>query len=317
MTGILKLARFAERYAELGLALTWTPPGAKGPRHAGWNLPENAITDPAAALDYWTRNPRLGVAMLLEPSGLVSIDVDDEGLTRDVLRHFGVDIRGLREAAPTVVGRHYRLIYRAPPDLLKHRSLAWPRQDDSRSNFVLFEFRAGNIADTLPPTVHPGIGQPYRWENPPRHGFPELPARVLELWRDWPNFSRQALQLCPWWEPPPDRPSPAVARTADPRGGDSVIGAFNQAHDVTGILEAAGYTRRGKRFASPGTKHAAGVVILEPGRVYCHQQGDRLCSEHALDAFDLFRILDHGGDYRSAVRAAAELLGLNQEGRRA
>ena len=316
MTASPKMARFAERYCELGLALTWTPPGAKGPRHAGWNLPEKAITDPAAALEHWTRHDDCGIAALLGPSSLVSIDVDDEGLAYDVLQHFGVDLHLARESTPCIVGRHYRLMYRAPAETLSPRSLTWPRKDDPRASSVMFEFRAGAISDTLPPTVHPGTGRPYRWENPPRHGFPPLPTRILELWQDWAEFSRKALALCPWWTPPPDRPSPARAQSRELRG-ESVIDVFNQSHDAAAILEAHGYQRRGKRFASPGTHHAAGIVIMESGRVYCHQQGYPLSSDHTHDAFDVYRILQHGGDYRAAVKEAAALLGLDRRERAA
>jgi putative DNA primase/helicase len=308
------MARFAERYCELGLALTWTPRGQKGPRHAGWNLPENAITDPVAALDYWSRNPQQGIAALLASSGLVSFDVDDEAPTHRVMRHVGVDLRELRESAPCIVGKHYRLLYRAPAEPLKHRSLVWPKKDDPRSSSVLFEFRAGNISDTLPPTIHPGTGQPYVWENPPRNGFPPLPDRLLELWRD-PEFHRQVLALCPW-APPPNPPAPARALSREPLG-ESVIDAFNAAHDAAKILEEHGYQRRGKRFASPGTGHAAGIVLTELGKVYCHHQGDPLSGEHAHDAFDLYRLLEHGGDYQAAVKQAAQLLGLNRRERAA
>src|SRR5271156_5112836 len=71
-------AKFAKRYCEIGLALTWTSPSAKGPRHIGWQLPDNAISDPKRAFGYWLVNPAHGMAALLGPSGLVSLDVDDE-----------------------------------------------------------------------------------------------------------------------------------------------------------------------------------------------------------------------------------------------
>lgn len=310
MSAAPTIARYAQRYCELGMALTWTPLGHKGPRHAGWNLPENAVRDPAAALDYWSRHADHGIAVLLEPSRLVSVDIDDELLSREVLRHFDVDVLDLRECAPTIEGRHYRMMFRAPPESLTHRALAWPLKDDPRRSAVLFEFRAGNLADTLPPTRHAMTGLRYRWLNPPRDGFLPLPARFLELWRDWPTFSREALALCPW-APPPEPPRPSnLQRREPPR--DSVINQFNAAHDVAAILEAHGYRRRGKRFSSPETGHAAGVVLLDSGKVYCHHVGDPLHSEHALDAFDLYRILDHGGDYRSAVKAAAAALGLDR-----
>jgi hypothetical protein len=44
--------------------------------------------------------------------------------------------------------------------------------------------------------------------------------------------------------------------------------------------------------------------------VYSHHGSDPLADGHAHDAFDLFRILDHGGDARAAVKAAVEALGM-------
>jgi hypothetical protein len=41
-------------------------------------------------------------------------------------------------------------------------------------------------------------------------------------------------------------------------------------------------------------------------------QGKSTAISKALDAFDLYRILQYGGDYRAAVRAAANSLGLNR-----
>jgi putative DNA primase/helicase len=306
-------ARFAKRYCEIGLTLTFTMPATKGPRHHGWNLPENAIADPQRAFGYWLVNPTHGMAALLGPSGLVSLDVDDEQYSPHVLKNLGISLEQLRESTPTIIGRHYRLMFKAPHAELKHRTLSWPRQDDPRKGFALFELRAGNLADTLPPTRHAVTGLPYRWENPPMNGFPTLPTRLLEIWQDWETVNRQARALCPWAPPPKETPRPKERAAA--RTGPSVIAEFNAAHDIGQILERHGYVRRGKRFASPETSHGAGVVLLDDGRVFCHHQGDPLHGEHALDAFDIYRVLEHGGDYRCAVKAAAEALGLNQEAR--
>jgi putative DNA primase/helicase len=299
------MARFAERYSAHGLVLLRTAPGDKHPRYPGWNRPENAI-----APKFWVSHPRHGIATLLEPSGLVSIDVDDETVAEPLMQTFGVNLRKLRTAGPCIVGRHYRLMYRLPDVELKHRAIKWPKETDPRFSSVILEFRAGFVSDTLPPTIHPGTGMPYRWENPPRNGFPPLPVRLLELWMDWPDFNRAALALCPWAPPPQLTPPHRVRSRTNAR--ESVIDAFNFAHDVGTILEAHGYTRRGKRFASPGTDHAAGIVLTEHGRVFCHHAGDPLASEHSQDAFDVFRILQHGGDVCAAVRAASQALCLDR-----
>jgi Bifunctional DNA primase/polymerase, N-terminal len=309
MSAISNIAKFARRYCEIGLALTFTSPGAKGPRHAGWNIPENTIRDPKRAFGYWHLNPSHGVAALLGPSGLVSLDVDDERQSPGVLKHFGIDLEALRETTPTIVGRHFRLMFRAPAAELKHRSATWPNQG-APGNFVLFELRAGNLADTLPPTRHAVTGLPYRWENPPKHGFPQLPDRLLDIWQDWEATKLAIHALCPWAPPPPPPSEPRPHREYN---GPSVIEAFNAAHDVTALLESHGYQKRGKRFIAPDSGHAPGVSLLDNGKIYCHHQGDVLASERALDAFDVFRLLDHGGDFRAAVKAAAQALGLDRE----
>jgi putative DNA primase/helicase len=90
-----------------------------------------------------------------------------------------------------------------------------------------------------------------------------------------------------------------------------VIAAFNRARPVEELLADHGYTRRGKRWSSPTSSSGlAGVVVLDDGRVYSHHASDLLAGDHAHDAFDLFRILDHGGDTRAAFKAAAEELGM-------
>lgn len=306
------IERYAVRYCEIGLALTYTPPGERGPRHAGWNAPERAYTKPSDARRYWNNHPDHGIAALLSLSKLVSLDVDDIERSRRVLHHFGVNLDELRSAAPCIVGMHFRLMYKAPPIELKHKTIKWPEQKDPKRSFVLFELRAGLIADMLPPSIHQLTGRPYTWETPPRNGFPKLPGRLLEIWQD-KDLLFAARALCPWAPPPP---APRRARSARVMTSESVIQQFNDAHDVTAILEAYGYRRQGKRFASPGTHHAAGISLLDDGKVYCHHAGDPLHCEHALDCFDVFRLLEHDGDYRSAVRAAAEALGIDRDTKR-
>ena len=98
-------------------------------------------------------------------------------------------------------------------------------------------------------------------------------------------------------------------------GGDSVIRAYNEAHDIGALLVRHGYEARGRgRWLCPkSTTGMPGVRVLpksEPERVFSSHGGDPLNDGRAHDAFDVFRILEHGGDIKAAVRAAAALLGL-------
>lgn len=46
-------------------------------------------------------------------------------------------------------------------------------------------------------------------------------------------------------------------------------------------------------------------------RVYCHHASDPLGDGHSHDAFSAWLILEHGGDMKAAVRAAAINLGMS------
>jgi RecA-family ATPase len=52
------------------------------------------------------------------------------------------------------------------------------------------------------------------------------------------------------------------------------------------------------------------VVLLDDGKVFSHHASDPLADEHAHDAFDVYRILEHGGDMRAAIQEAAKELGI-------
>jgi putative DNA primase/helicase len=295
---------FARGYRQLGLTTIRLAQGLKNPNYFGW---KTTVTAP----DHWIEHPDDGIAVRLAPSNVVAADIDDLVNSPGVFQKvFGLDLDELKAKTPCVRGRNYQLLFRAPAGVeLKHRTATWPKPE-GRGNIGLFEFRSGNITTTVPPTFHPGAGRPYAWETSPRNGFPELPRAILDAWVNWPDTQRRVLEHCPWWTPP----KPAPMRTIQKRNTDSpsVIQTFNECHDAAAILESHGYRRDGKRFAAPDCKHAAGITLLPSGKIFCHNQGDVLASEYAHDAFDTFRILDHGGDFRAAVRAAAQALGMNQ-----
>lgn len=96
---------------------------------------------------------------------------------------------------------------------------------------------------------------------------------------------------------------------------DSVIDAFNEAHSPGAILENHGYVPHRNRWMHPNsTSGLPGVRLLpdsNPERVYSSHSNDPLNNGHAHDAFDCYRILVHGGDFKTAVKTAAYLLGMN------
>ncbi len=95
----------------------------------------------------------------------------------------------------------------------------------------------------------------------------------------------------------------------------SVIEAFNRAHTIEEMLENHGYAKaRGGRYIRPGG-HSASVSVHD-GRS-CHWSTNDPLNDGKLrdgmgvhDAFGIFTQLDHSGDVRAAVKAAAEKLGI-------
>lgn len=310
----MSAATWAERYIErFGLALT--PLRGKVPIREGWNLDENLLRTSEAAREYFTRNPRDNIGACLEPSGLVSGDCDYLDGARLALALKGIDLDAMIASTPTIIGRAPRLEFKAPPGVkLTRKSVVWPPRVAGEKPVTVLELRAGRVQDVLPPSIHPDTKRPYRWITAPQGGFPELPESLLTLWLDFDAFKHRARNLCPWADPEPAAAPPEPRPAPRERSGPSVIAAFNDVHDAEAILESHGYQRIAKRrWKSPNGSGVAGVVVLPSGRVYCHHQSDGLGDGRAHDAFDLFRIFDHGGDCRAAVKAAAEMLGMKRE----
>jgi putative DNA primase/helicase len=317
-----KRADWAFAYcARFGFRLV--PLEGKRPILTAWNCDENLISSPEHARLHWKRYPHIGIGVCLGPSNVVSLDIDHHEAAVTALRAEGIDLAALMESVPTIRGNGFRLMWQAPAgEKLDTHRIVWPARllgcdrDGHRGGdpTTVLEFRAGRVQDVLPPSIHPTLRRPYRWAVPPVDGFPALPAELLKLWLDWPAFESRAKALCSWAAPEPEPAPRPKSKPRDPHE-PSVIEAFNQAHDAVAILEAHGYKRKGKRWRSPHAEHhEAGVTISADGKVFCWHHSDPLggtaSKPKPRDAFDLFRILDHGGDYRAAVRAAAEALGM-------
>lgn len=305
---------YAAHYTErLGFALVAIEPGSKGPR--GWGWQKRGV--PAA---YWRVRPEMGMGLIHALSGTATLDVDHPEWAALALRAVGVDLETLEASARfRIQGRKGgKPIYLLPEGVnLTRRPLAWPhpteRLENGRPRLVtLFELRSASTQDVLPPSIHPETGLPYTWLPrlpEARDELEPLPSALLELWRDWEGAKAKMKAACPWATPEPAPARPTSGRRWDGQG-ESVIHAFNRAYSVQELLERNGYRKRGSRYIAPSSSTGTPGVSILNGRAYSHHGSDILADEHAHDAFDLYRLLEHGGDWRKAVRAAAELLGM-------
>ena len=352
-------AGWARRYIEtFGLALVPIEPGEKGPKGKAWNTPDGFITDADTAEAFWLEHPDHNLGVVLGPSRVCSLDVDDVALSRIALRDaFGLDLEALAAAYPTAVGNpaRFRVMFRVPDGVeLSRRSLAWPNQADPDGSILkaltaqmvaakdagdatreaalrmaaepfkkitVFELRGGAVQDVLPPSIHPGTGQPYTWRIPPSAaGLPDLPAELLNIWLNWDQLKPQALAVCPWaikstpaGSQPAPRPRPATA----PSGSSlpEVIPEFNRTYDIATLIEGHGYKRIGGKWLCPHSSSGDPGVTISEGKLYSHHSSDPLANGHKNDAFDVYCILVHDGNQREATKAAARMLGLDAKSR--
>src|SRR5690625_2940227 len=309
---------YSKKYADAGFSLVATRPDyqkrATGER---WN----EFGRPAS---FWIENPTHGMGVLHGPSGTCALDLDDLDAARIALAAVDVDMDALLaapDAVQTISGRPNRakLFYRVGPHaevVARHHRFEWPNVG------CILELRAGAVQDVLPPSIHPDTGQKYRWQGDWRN-LPEVPAELVALWADW-TTAKSIMEAANPDAPPPELPSHARAHAKTSGQHDDVIGQFNAAHDIGAILERNGYKRAakraGKRWLPPNSSSGVpGVVLLEDdGRqyVYSHHGSCKLNDGKAHDAFDVWRILGHGGDLKRTVKAAAEMLGISKSKRR-
>ncbi|EGH64155.1 bifunctional DNA primase/polymerase [Pseudomonas syringae pv. actinidiae str. M302091] len=262
----------------------------------------------------------------------------------------GVDLDALALSFPTVVGNplRFRVLFQVPEGLeLTRHSLSWPNENDpdgskhksimlkanaareagdtarealyradaeNYKRFTVFELRAGLVQDVLPPSIHPGTGKPYTWRTPPdAEGLPVLISDLLNVWNNWDVFKRGAEAACPWLpkdtkpagkQKPKPKPAPAGGKRP------SVIDEFNNCHDVEEILRSNGYTKRGSKWLYPQSSTGLPGITVDEGKVYSHHAADPLANGHQNDAFEVFCLLEHGGDQSKAVKEAARMLGM-------
>lgn len=167
----------AADYFKLSWKLCVIPAGTKGPRLAGWNRKEQAIT----SLDNLPADS-VGLGLLHAYSGTCALDIDDVGAAKQFLLARGINLQQLAKAPDAVIlqGNRKRL------KLLF--SLSEPVQTISRQDLG-FELRCAtaeglSVQDVLPPSEHPDSREPYRWVQWTGQAPPQLPDSLRALWQE-------------------------------------------------------------------------------------------------------------------------------------
>ncbi len=296
----------AKRYAEQGWALVAIPAGSKAPSTFGW---QTKATPP----EHWQKNPTHNMGLLHSLSGTCALDIDNLAHTKMIFAALNIDLEEILDRHPRIVGNPDRgkVLFRVPDGLvLNTHKINWPVQGNPKKREVVFELRAGQTQDVLPPSIHPDTQRAYKWDGASYEDMPEIPAQILHLWQEWPRFAPQMQGICPWKIAPAFTPKKRVRRLEGDQG--SVIEAYNDAHPLQGEIEKAGYTQFGNRWLSPNsTSKIPGLVLFEDGRGYSHHASDPF-GDFSFDAFEVFCQYEHLGNVGAAVKAAAEVLQLDQ-----
>jgi hypothetical protein len=292
-----------------GWYLVPIPHGKKGPTTEGWNKPENTINTIEGA-QYWKDHPDENMGVLLEPSNLVVLDIDNVDETKQLFSTFGLDYDTLLKGAPRIIGKggHDKAIFTSPGIPLGRKSLDWDNKEDDKKHTV-FELRGGFVQDVLPPSMHPDTKKPYSWLVSPNSTIPELPKTLLEIWKQWDTFRPQLQYACPWAKKKEEPPKPP--RKTTEKSGENIIGKFNSEFKVTKILESHGYKKVSEnRYLSPhSTTGLAGVIVFpKDNRIFSHHGSEPFDSSKPHDAFDLFCSFECGGDTVVALQRASTML---------
>jgi hypothetical protein len=199
---------------------------------------------------------------------------------------------------------------------LRNDKLAYSPLDNKEGREIAIETRGAGGYAVLPPSFCPkaekrGIPhkQPYKAIQGSFTQIPTIPPeeaqRLIEAARSLCQAPLSLSQM---------KVAPIPPRNYGNNGNGGVIDKFNELNEVGAILARNGYEMRGPRYLAPdSTTGEPGVYIFsDTGRCFSHHGNDPLNDGHSHDPFSVFTILEHGGDVRAAVKAAAEILGIER-----
>jgi hypothetical protein len=164
------LRNAALTYADLGWAVLPLRPRSKAPltRHGK----DDATSDLATVLQWWTRQPRANIGLSCGASGFVALDVDPRNGGDDTFAELRRELGELPETVSAKTGgggEHY--LFRHPGGDLVGK--AGEGVDVKDSGYILAE-----------PSIHPETGRRYAWDLAPEDvPIAELPARWLSRLR--------------------------------------------------------------------------------------------------------------------------------------
>lgn len=200
-----------------------------------------------------------------------------------------------------------------------NQKLAWVADEKKQAGrSIAIETRGEGGYAVLAPSLHPS-GKRYEVIRGDFAGIPTL----SQAHADALVYAARKLDEAPMTRQQLDKGKKATAKSDGYRGQmngqASVIDEYNKRFGITDVLIRNGYRKVGDRLIRPDADETSepGVQVFERNgdhlKVSYHWSSNDLLNDgHAHDAFSAFCELEHSGDYREAVKSAADAMGLKK-----
>ena len=312
----LELIQAGRNYVQAGLTII--PINAKKkPAIEEWTSFENGRRTRLEDIEEWSKSHYVhGWAVVCGPpsDNVCILDFDVPGFYENWAALVG-DLAKELPTQQTGSGDGRQVAFKTSLNL-RNDKLAYSPADNKEGREIAIETRCAGGYAVLPPSFCPQAkkrGIPHKQAYKTIQGdFTKIPTippeeaqRLLEAARSLCQAPLSLSQM---------KVAPIPPRSNGATAGGGVIAAFNAFYQVGAILEKNGYQPRGNRYLAPdSTTGEPGVYIFEDtGRCFSHHSNDPLNDGHSHDPFSVFCILEHGGDVKAAVKAAAEALGIER-----
>ena len=215
----------------------------------------------------------------------------------------------LRLAVQRTGSGNHQMLFRSPLPI-RNEKLAWsPNENEETRREVAIETRGIGGYFLLAPSLHPS-GERYQMERGDVADLPVLSAeeaqRFLDIAKSLDDAPRTRQQI----EGDQKRATKKSYDGSRGKVAQEVIKAYNVAHPIRKMLERYGYTAVGERYARPGGENAS-VHITDDGYSFHHNSSDPLSDGHRHGAFDVVCYYEYKDDFKAALHAAAEELGMD------
>lgn len=204
-------------------------------------------------------------------------------------------------------GGGYGIAFRSD-DPGPNQELAWAPADNAEGREIAIETRGEGGYLVVAPSLHPS-GNRYAMVAGTFADVPRITAAHRATLLDAARRQNDA----PFTRKQIEASRIAVVAKKDRasvNGQSKIIDAFNEGHRVRELLSRHNYVISGNRGKRPGGESYSVILHDDLNTSYHHSGNDPLKNGHQRDPFDVFCVMEHGGDVRRAVRDAARLLGV-------